>query len=177
MERLTPPPHPDGFQPGSQSGVPPRARKEAACQRAIVEPRPAHENREFAASVNPAHGGRGVPRVLGCRVLVHRINDVDQVMRDAAPGFERHFVCTDVESSIDGRRVAVDDLAVVALGQRERQRAFAGRRRTEYRNEQRPGHYVTAISTYTMNARRRMRRPSCWVSVTAWAQGLKARRF
>ena len=45
------------------------------------------------------------------------------------------LVGADVEAAIDGRRVAVDDLAAVALGQGQRQRALAGGGRPEDRDD------------------------------------------
>ena len=77
----------------------------------------------------------GVARVLRRRVLVGRIDDVDQVVRNAAPLGQRHLVGADVEAAIDRRRVAVDDLAAEPLGQRQRQRALAGRGRPEHRDD------------------------------------------
>ena len=39
---------------------------------------------------------------------------------------ERHLVGADIEAAIDRRRVAIDDLAAIALRQREAERALAG---------------------------------------------------
>ena len=80
---------------------------------------------------------RGVARVLRRRVLLGRIDDVDQMMRDAAAIGVGNLVGADVEPAIDRGRIAVDDLAAVALGDRQRQRALARRGRTENRDDER----------------------------------------
>jgi len=48
----------------------------------------------------------------------------------------------------------------VLLGERERQRALAGRRGSENRDDEWSGHR-SRLTTYTMNANIRRRRPSC----------------
>ncbi len=86
----------------------------------IVEAGAADEDRQAPARVDVADRVGRVARELRRRVLVGRIGDVDQVMRDAAPVGRRHLVGADVEAAIDGGRIAVDDLAAEALGKRER---------------------------------------------------------
>src|SRR5262249_22521816 len=49
----------------------------------------------------------------------------------------RQLVRADVEAAIDGRRIAVDDLAAEAFRQRERERALPGRRRTKNGDDER----------------------------------------
>ena len=83
---------------------------------------------------------RRVARVPRRRVLLGRIGDVDQVMRDAALLGERHLVGADVEAAVDRGRIAVDDLAAEAAGQRDAERALAGRGRAEDRDEPRRAH-------------------------------------
>jgi hypothetical protein len=60
----------------------------------------------------------GVARVLRGGVVLYRVDDVDQMMRDAAPVGLGDLVRADVESAVDRCRIAVDDLAVVARGDR-----------------------------------------------------------
>ena len=93
-----------------------------------------------AARVDVADRRRRIARVLRRRVLVRRLDDVDQVMRDAALLGDRHFVGADVEAAIHRRRVAVDDLAAMPLGDRQRERALAGRGRTENGDDERFHH-------------------------------------
>ena len=82
-----------------------------------------------------AHHLCRVARELRRGVLVGRIGDVYQVMRDAAAIGRRNLVGTDVESAIHGGRITVDDLAAVAVGNGEGERALPGRGRTENRHE------------------------------------------
>ena len=79
---------------------------------------------------------RRVARVLRRGVLGRRLDDVDEMVRDTATLGDRQLVGADVEAAIHGGRVAVDDLAAVALGERERQSTLAGRRRPENRNHE-----------------------------------------
>jgi len=82
--------------------------------------------------------------VLGesCRgVDLGRIGDVDQVMPDTSSLVNRQFVGADIEPAIDGRRIAVDDLAAERFSQRQADRTFAGCGGTE--NRKNPGHPAT----------------------------------
>jgi hypothetical protein len=67
----------------------------------------------------------GVLGKLRRGVVVRGIGDVDQMMRDTALRLERHLVGADVEAAIDRRRIAVDDLAAVAFGEREPERTLS----------------------------------------------------
>ena len=82
-----------------------------ARQRAEVEAGAADENRHAAAGVNGPDGDGGIARVARRRVDLGRLDDVDEVMRDALLRFGRHLVGADVEAAIDRGRIAVDDLA------------------------------------------------------------------
>ena len=124
----------------AQGGVATRSGKQAARERAIVEPGPAHDHRQPAATVNVANGRRRVACVVGRRVLLGRLGDVDEMMGDAPPPGHRHLVGADVEAAEHGRRVAIDDLAVVPLGDGERQRTLAGRGGPENREDEGSGH-------------------------------------
>ena len=140
----------DRLEPRAQRRVAPGPGKQAARQRAVVEAGAADENRQPAARVDVADHRRRVARVLRRGVLVGRIDDVDQVMRDAAPLGDRHLVGADVEAAIDGGRIAVDDLAAEALGERQRQRALAGRGRPEDGDDERRSPHANDRRT-TMN--------------------------
>ncbi len=124
------------LEPSAQRLVGWRPRKQSAGKRAIVEPRAADDNRQVASRLDLADGARGIHCELRGGVDLGRIGDVDQVMRNAAAFVERHLVGADVEPAIDRRRVAVDDLAAEALGQRQRQRALAAGGRAENRDDQ-----------------------------------------
>jgi hypothetical protein len=111
--------------------------KESARQRTVVEAGAADHERQSAARDHLTDDPARILSVLRSSVLARRINDVDQMMRDAATLGRRHLVGADVEAAVDGCRVAVDDLAAVALGSRERERALSGRRRSEDRDQDR----------------------------------------
>ena len=64
-----------------------------------------------------------------------RIGDVDQMVRDAAALGQRHLVGADVESAIDGGRIAADDFPAEPLRERDAERALAGGGRAEDRDE------------------------------------------
>src|SRR6187431_584445 len=74
-------------------------------------------------------------------------------MRDAAPIGLGHLVGADVETPVDRRRIAVDDLAVEGGGKGKAERALPGCRRPENRNDDR------LIHGYEAERRRRRSRP------------------
>ena len=132
--------------------------------------------RTAARRARASHGSpRRVPRILGRRVLVGRIGDVDEVMRDAAPVGQRHLVGADVEPAIDRRRIAVDDLApMVARPGRARARSSPSpsgrgwRRRAAWPSLSRGTNWSqprSRKSTYAMKMNRRISRPRCWTRV------------
>src|SRR5688500_10849399 len=84
-------------------------------------------------------------------------------MGNAAPFRERHFVGADVETTVDGSRIAIDDFAVEPLREGHRERAFTGCRRPEDRNERLPHDRYCAIlhSTYTATSPTTISMPSC----------------
>ncbi len=84
-EKLDAAPRRDAFEALAQLVVLARSRKQAARQGAEVEAGAADENRRPAARLDVANRRRGVTSVVGRRVFARRLDDVDQVMRDAAP--------------------------------------------------------------------------------------------
>ncbi len=118
------------FQPRPQGRIGRRSGKQPAREGAEVEAGAADEDRQPAAPVDVADGRRRVAREPRGGVLVGGIDDVDEVVRDAAPLGDRHLVGADVEAAVDGRGVAVDDLAAEALGGGQRQRRLARGRRS-----------------------------------------------
>src|SRR5437870_1383451 len=68
----------------AQRRVPPRSGKEPARQRAVIETRTAHDDRQPAARVDVTNGGGGVFGILRRRVLVRGLDDVDEVVGNAA---------------------------------------------------------------------------------------------
>jgi hypothetical protein len=100
------------------------SRKEAPRQRSVVEPGPADEDWQPAASMDIADRGGGVAGVLRRRVNLGWVGDVDQMVRNAPSRVDGHLIRADVEAAVDGGRIAVDDLAVVPLGQRQAKRTL-----------------------------------------------------
>src|SRR6185436_10206094 len=76
-----------------------------------------------------------------------------------------HFVGADVEASIDGGGIAVENFAAEPLGQRQTQRALPGRSRSEHGKHERLRAQSTRMNTYTMSAASTMMSPSCCVRV------------
>jgi hypothetical protein len=80
---------------------------------------------------------RGVPRIPSRGILLRRIDDVDQMMRNSLLLFDGNFVGTDVEAAIHRGRIARDDLAAEAARERYRKGALSRGRRADDRNERR----------------------------------------
>src|SRR5687768_4026670 len=110
------------FAPGDALQPPPKLSifagpwKQAAGQRAIVEPGAAGENRQLPPFMNAGNDPSRVARIVRGGVLLRRAGDVDQVMRNAAALMQRNLIGADIEPAIDGSGIAVDDLAVESLG-------------------------------------------------------------
>jgi hypothetical protein len=68
-----------------------------------------------------------VAHITRSGVLLGRFDNVDQMMRNAAPFGERDLVGANVESAIDSGGVAADDFAAVPQGELDAQRALARR--------------------------------------------------
>ena len=114
-----------------------RPGKQSARQRPVVEAGAADENRQPAAGGDVADRRRSFAGVARRRVLLERIGDVDHVMGDALLLGGRHLVRADVETTIDGGGVAADDFPVQAARERDAERALAGRRGADDRDESR----------------------------------------
>src|SRR5678815_6099339 len=74
--------------------------------------------------VDVANHTLGVVCELGGGVHLDRVGNINQMVRNAALLFGPQLVGADVRSAIDGRRITVDDLDAIALGQRQTQRAL-----------------------------------------------------
>lgn len=73
----------------------------------------------------------GVPRGS---VFIRRIDDIDQMVRNPAPFGQRDFVGADVESTVNGRGIAVDNLSTVSPGEAKSERALPRSGRPEHRH-------------------------------------------
>ncbi len=96
-----------------------------------VKPGAAGHDREPSPRGDPAGGIERVPDEVGGRVLDLGPDDVDEVMRDAPPGFGPRLVGADVETAVDLDGVAADDLSAEAQGQIDGDAALADGRRSE----------------------------------------------
>ena len=125
-------------QPRAQPRVASGAGEEASRERAVVQARPPDENRQSASRRDVANRGGRLTRVPRSGVLLHRVGNVDEMMKDSAALIERDLVGTDVESTIDRRRIAADDFATEPLRQRDAERALTDRSWPQDGDEPRP---------------------------------------
>ena len=91
--------------------------------------------------------------ILTCRENFIRLNEIDQVMRNAALLCGRHFCGADIEMAIDLCRIANENLSAHPLGKFDPERRLAGSRGPEDDNEPRE-------ITHRANAQYRKRRES-----------------
>ena len=116
-----------------------RSRKHAADERTKIEARPSDDDRKAAARGDVGHGGGRIRPVARRRVHLGRLDDVDEVVRNAAALSGVELVGADVEAAVDGRRIAGNDLAVEGLRNGERQGALAAGRRANDGDEPHQG--------------------------------------
>jgi hypothetical protein len=138
VEKLDPPARRNLLETLAQSRVCAGPRKKPARERAIVKPRPAHQNRPAPARVNVLDGRDGIVRVSRRGVLFGRLDDVDQVMGNPSLLRPRDFVGSDVEPAVDGRGIAADDLAAVPRRELDAEGALACGRRAQDRENRKP---------------------------------------
>ena len=101
---------------------------------------PAAEDRHVAPVADPGDLPLGlVPEVRDTRG-VGDIEDVESVVRDAAPLIQRQLGGPDLHAAVLLHRVTVHDLAAEALGQIQREFRFAGARRPDHGDRGRPVH-------------------------------------
>ena len=106
----------------------PRNVGEAVAKGAEVEGRPADEQDLPAASPDSGDRRGDVSEPTGDVVGLGRGDDVDEVVRKAAPFGRPRFGGADVEPPVDRHRVDADDLRPQTLGHPDSQRGFPGRR-------------------------------------------------
>ena len=114
-------------QLGANGLVAGRDRADPFEERPEVEPAPPHDDRSAPARLDLGDRLPRLPGELAGRPPLARIEDVDQVMRDALPLLRGGLRGADVEAPIRLERVGVHDLAVERLGEREPQGALSGR--------------------------------------------------
>ena len=112
-------------------------------------------------------------RVARRGVDLGRLDDVDEMVRDALLRLGRHLVGADVEAAIDRGRVAGDDLAAEVTRHRQRQRRLAGGRRSEDGDEGgRSAQHAICLTTSAASSATTASRPSCWAGVGGHCYGV-----
>ncbi len=123
------------------------------------------ENWPSIPRVDVFDSGRCVACVPGRCVLLIRLNDVDEMMRNAAPLVSRHFVRADVKPPIDGCGIAADDFAPMPGREIDRERALARGCGTQNGQNGRTQDYNLKYASAATSASR-ISRPSCCVLLT-----------
>ena len=121
----------DRFEPPAKRAVAGRTWEQPARQRTVVQPCTADEDGQASAALNRAYDGCGVTGVPRRCVLLDWLNDVHEMVLDAALLAGRNLLRADVKPAVYGGRIAADDLPVVALCERQRERALSGGRGSE----------------------------------------------
>src|SRR4051794_39973252 len=125
----------DSLQSIAKRSVARRSGKEPARQRSIVETCSTDENRQLSARGDISNHRASFTSVARGRVLVRRIGNIDEMVRNSLLLAGWDFVCADIEPSIHGGRIAADDLALETACERNAQCALAGCGRTDNRDE------------------------------------------
>src|SRR5207244_12373897 len=102
VEKCPAAPRRDRLEAAPQPRVGAWTGKQAARQRAEIEPGAAREDRQLAARVNTADRGRRIARVLCGGVLVGRLDDVDEMVRDVSAIRGGDLAGADVEAAVGG---------------------------------------------------------------------------
>ena len=116
-------------EPRAKGGVRSRQRAQAVGERFEVEHRAADQQRHAAARANGGDGGQRVGTESGGGIGLRRIDDVDEVMRDARTRRRVRLRRADVHAAINLRRIHTHDFGREAQGERQRERALARRGR------------------------------------------------
>src|SRR5689334_6080511 len=128
-------------EPRPKVDVADRSRREALEQRAQVKAGAAHHDWKPAAELNRRNNFSGQARIRTSREVLIEIDDVDQVMTNAAPLDRRQLGAADLQAAVDLNRVATDDLSRESFGQHQAEFTFAGTRGTKD-HDQWPGESV-----------------------------------
>ena len=106
-----------------------RQRRQTFAQRAQIEQRASDEQRQPPTSPDRRDETRCVAREPSCRVRLHRLQNVDEMMRHAVAYRRRRLRRTDVETAIHHRRIHADDFDRYVFREGEREIGLAARRR------------------------------------------------
>ena len=118
----------------AHGGVGLRQRAQALGQRLEIEHRAAGDDRHTAARAYRRDRRLGIAAKARGGVRLRRVDDVDQVVRNAGACRRVGLRGPDVHSAVDLRGVDADDLALEPLGQCERECALARRGRAHQEN-------------------------------------------
>src|SRR5262249_1471545 len=151
---------PDGLEPPAQLGIARRPGEEALQERLQVEAGPARDDRQPTPGRDAAERFAGAPRVLRRGEIRVGRDDVDEVVRNEGALLRKRLRAADVEAAIDRQAVAGDDLAAVAERQPERERALAGGRRPDDRDQRRRSNRQTVHSRTSVSSTTAPR--ICW---------------
>ncbi len=124
-----------------------RQRRQPAHQRALVEHRSAHEERNAPARGDLAGHAQRVGAEASRRVRLGGLDDVDEMVRDGGPRGRVGLGRADVHAAIDERRVDAHDLHGQARREGQRHRGLAARRGPEHEDgAAAPRHRVPALA-------------------------------
>jgi tetratricopeptide (TPR) repeat protein len=127
----------DGGQAGAQRLMPARSRREAVEKRTQIEAGSTSDDRQTSSGPDRFEGVPREPGVRARRQFPVDGNDVDQMVRYAAPRSRGNLGGPDIHSLIDLNRIAVEDLSVQSFSEEQCKLAFAGASRPEH-GDQRP---------------------------------------
>jgi hypothetical protein len=91
-------------------------------------------HRQFASLLYVSYDGGGGSNVVGSRELPVRLHQVDEVMGNPLAVWDRHLAGSDVEVTVDLKRIAAHDLAVEHLCQLDGKSTLTGSSRSDQGN-------------------------------------------
>src|SRR5712692_11831920 len=118
-----------------------RSGEEALQKRAQIESGPTNHDRHCSTRLDLLAGFADLARVFSGRNVAGWVNEIEQMMRDESALGECWFRRADLELAVHGHRIAVHDLALEALGQRQRECSLSASRRAQDYHQQRLGRH------------------------------------
>src|SRR5262245_5275216 len=114
----------DLLEPRAQAFVGRGTWKQASGQGAVVKAGSTHEDGQAPPAMDVTNRPLSVLGEACRRIDLDWIGDIDQMMWNAPPLFERELVGADIEPPVDGSGIAIDDLAVEQRGKRQAEGAL-----------------------------------------------------
>jgi hypothetical protein len=118
------------FKPRAQLFVRSRTREQTSDERTVIQTGATNQDGPSAPFVNRIDGRNRIANIPGGRVFLGGLDNIDNVVRNAAALVRWHFVCADIKSSIDRGRVTADNLAAMSDGELQCESAFSRGGRT-----------------------------------------------